>query len=65
MAPENLKKRSEAGKNFDPNQVKLNPGIMENLDNAHVVLDKIIKSTQYTLERNQLFLKEFEARYEG
>ena len=52
------------GKNFDPNQVKLNPGIMENLDNAHLVLDKIIKSTQYTLERNQLFLKEFEQRYE-
>ena len=64
MDPENLKKRSESGKNFDPNQVRLNPGIMENLDNAHSVIDKIIKSTQYTLERNQLFLKEFEQRYE-
>ena len=45
MDPENLKKRSESGKNFDPNQVRLNPGIMENLDNAHSVIDKIIKST--------------------
>ena len=60
-----MEKKGDNRQNFDASQVKINPAIMEELDNAHKILDQIISNTQQTLERNQAFLIEFEKTYEN
>ena len=41
-----MEKKGDNRQNFDASQVKINPNIMEELDNAHKILDQIISNTQ-------------------
>ena len=44
LAKENMEKKGDNRQNFDASQVKINPAIMEELDNAHKILDQIIST---------------------
>jgi len=55
-----MKKKMENGGQFDLNQVKVNPNLIESFDATHQVIDSLIESTQKTIEKNKSYFNMFE-----